>query len=255
MSNHASLTGNDNCMCALQLWTLSLSWGQYETWELLVIVFNFYISQSTTIPPKSFVKFPSTEKVMSLTQTSGIAPVFLSETAPASVIALPWLRGGPALIWNGSVVAIAQLTIVIDQWHSWEVTACCLGLLSSACHPMFWQWPMLLLVNMWSLSSSTWQVTLTSSHLFKCHHLTHWLGLTNDSIISNSQWLSTVNDLLALHHAAKKAMEAPVQRLCLAPRDAKTGEVCLLQKFCLCFSQEVAIVPAWKVKAAPVERI
>ena len=60
----------------------------------------------------------------------------------------------------------------------------------------------------------------------------------------------TWHSLWAVHHAAKKAMETPVQRLCLASRDATTGEVCLLQKLCLCISQEVAVVPAWKVTAA-----
>ena len=121
MSNHASLTGNDNCMCALQLWTLSLSWGQYETWELLGIVFNFYISQSTTIPPKSFVKFPSTEKVMSLTQTSGIAPAFLSETAPASVSVSA--NHGIVLLSLGYVVGLPWFGMA--QWlplRSWQLS-------------------------------------------------------------------------------------------------------------------------------------
>ena len=36
-------------------------------------------------------------------------------------VALPSLRGGPALIWNGSAVVAAHVPIVIDQWHSWKV--------------------------------------------------------------------------------------------------------------------------------------
>ena len=58
-------------------------------------------------------------------------------------VALPSLRGGPALIWNGSAVVVAHLPIVIDQWHSWQVIDACLRLLSSACHPTLWQWPVL----------------------------------------------------------------------------------------------------------------
>ena len=77
-------------------------------------------------------------------------------------VALPSLRGGPALIWNGSAVVVAHLPIVIDQWHSWQVIDACLRLLSSACHPTLWQWPVL-----FSVCSIIKHLADTCNHVFQ----------------------------------------------------------------------------------------
>ena len=46
---------------------------------------------------------------------SEIAPATVGVSANRGIVLLPLLRGGPALLWNVSVVVIDQLPVVIDQ--------------------------------------------------------------------------------------------------------------------------------------------